>query len=175
MTSTTDSTVSPEMLIVPEQGDQRAYRNALGSFTTGVTVVTAMADQGPIGMTVNSFASVSLDPPLVLWSPAKSSTKHALFTAATHFAVHVLGAEQDELCRAFSRGGSAFADLSWTLNPEGTPILPATIARFECRRTEAHDAGDHTIILGRVLRVALRDGEPLCFSRGMFGRFAERS
>ena len=63
MTSTTDSTVSPEMLIVPEQGDQRAYRNALGSFTTGVTVVTAMADQGPIGMTVNSFASVSLDPP----------------------------------------------------------------------------------------------------------------
>jgi flavin reductase (DIM6/NTAB) family NADH-FMN oxidoreductase RutF len=165
---------SCEKLIVPEPDNNRAYRNALGSFTTGVTIVTAMADQGPIGMTVNSFASVSLDPPLILWSPAKSSTKHRYFTAAPHFVVHVLGAEQSDLCKAFSRGGSGFENLPWTTNQEGTPVLPGTLTRFECGHSASHDAGDHTIILGRVLRVAQREGEPLCFSRGMFGRFAER-
>lgn len=167
------TTRMPETRFVPDSGNQRAYRNALGSFTTGVTVVTAMADGGPIGMTVNSFTSISMEPPLVLWSPAKKSSKHDLFDEAQYFAVHVLGAEQDHLCKAFSRGGSGFADLSWALNDEGVPTMPHTLARFECSRSASHDAGDHTIILGRVLRVALRDGDPLCFSRGMLGRFSE--
>ena len=163
---------SPETMFVPEGGNERAYRDALGSFTTGVTVVTAMSEQGPIGMTVNSFTSVSLEPPLILWSPAKGSSKHASFEKALHFAVHVLSAEQDHMCRAFSRGGRGFAGLRWTLSDEGVPILHDTLARFECRRSAAHDAGDHTLILGRVLKVALREGEPLCVSRGMLGRFA---
>lgn len=161
-----------ESLFRPEPANHQAYRHALGSFTTGVTVVTAMADQGPIGMTVNSFTSVSLDPPLVLWSPAKSASKHAMFMRAGHFAVHVLGAGQDHLCIAFSRGGTGFDGLDWTLNGDGVPILPDTLTRFECLRTDTHEAGDHTLVLGRVLQVASREGEPLCFSRGMLGRFS---
>ena len=86
-----------EAVFVPGADNHRAFRNALGSFTTGVTVVTAMTSDGPIGMTVNSFASVSLDPPLVLWSPAKSSSRYGAFTGARHFAIHVLGADQDHL------------------------------------------------------------------------------
>ena len=175
MTDVTTAPASREVVFVPEQQNQREFRTALGSFTTGVTVVTATAEHGPIGMTVNSFASVSLEPPLVLWSPAKTSSRHGHFTQARHFAIHVLGAEQDYLCRAFSRGGSAFSGLPWTVNQEGVPMLPGTLARFECCRASAHDAGDHTILLGRVLRVAFREGEPLCFSRGALGRFAGNS
>lgn len=172
MMAANDSNAPGEVVFVPEGDNHRAYRSALGSFTTGVTVVTAMTADGAIGMTANSFASVSLDPPLVLWSPAKSSSKHAAFTEATHFAIHVLASEQDHLSAAFTRGGTSFAGLDLRLNDEGVPVLPGTLARFECARQALHDAGDHTIIIGKVLRVAHRQGEPLCFSGGRFGRFA---
>ncbi len=161
-----------EAVFIPEADNHRAYRNALGSFTTGVTVVTAMTADGPIGMTVNSFASVSLDPPLVLWSPAKSSSRYDAFTGARHFAIHVLSADQDHLSAAFTRGGSGFDGIDVRFNDEGVPVLPGTLARFECAEQAQHDAGDHTIIIGKVLRVAHRQGEPLCFSGGRFGRFA---
>jgi flavin reductase (DIM6/NTAB) family NADH-FMN oxidoreductase RutF len=161
-----------EAVFVPGADNHRAFRNALGSFTTGVTVVTAMTSDGPIGMTVNSFASVSLDPPLVLWSPAKSSSRYAAFTGAQHFAIHVLGSDQDHLSAAFTRGGSGFERIDVEFNEVGVPVLPGTLARFECGQQAQHDAGDHTIIIGRVLRVAHRQGEPLCFSGGRFGRFA---
>ncbi len=161
-----------EAVFVPGADNHRAFRNALGSFTTGVTVVTAITGDGPIGMTVNSFASVSLDPPLVLWSPAKSSSRYGAFTGALHFAIHVLGADQDHLSAAFTRGGNGFDGIEVRFNDEGVPILPGTLARFECTQQAQHDAGDHTIIIGRVLRVAHRQGEPLCFSGGRFGRFA---
>lgn len=161
-----------EAVFVPGADNHRAFRNALGSFTTGVTVVTATTPDGPIGMTVNSFASVSLDPPLVLWSPAKSSSRYGAFTGARHFAIHVLGADQDHLSAAFTRGGSGFDGIEVRFNDEGVPVLPGTLARFECAEQAQHDAGDHTIIIGRVLRVAHRQGEPLCFSGGRFGRFA---
>ncbi|MDR7030706.1 flavin reductase family protein [Rhizobium rosettiformans] len=161
-----------EAVFIPEADNHRAYRNALGSFTTGVTVVTAMTTDGPIGMTVNSFASVSLDPPLVLWSPAKSSSRYGAFTGARHFAIHVLSADQDHLSAAFTRGGSGFDGIDVRFNDEGVPVLPGTLARFECAEQAQHDAGDHTIIIGKVLRVAHRQGEPLCFSGGRFGRFA---
>ncbi len=161
-----------EAVFIPEADNHRAYRNALGSFTTGVTVVTAMTADGPIGMTVNSFASVSLDPPLVLWSPAKNSSRYGAFTGARHFAIHVLSADQDHLSAAFTRGGSGFDGIDVRFNDEGVPVLPGTLARFECAEQAQHDAGDHTIIIGKVLRVAHRQGEPLCFSGGRFGRFA---
>ncbi|MBB4000607.1 flavin reductase family protein [Aureimonas pseudogalii] len=161
-----------EHRFVPDAQNTRPLRNALGAFTTGVTVVTARGDAGPIGMTVNSFASVSLDPPLILWSPAKTSSRHGVFTAAPHFAVHVLGVDQDDLTRRFTRGGMGFDELDWQENAEGVPVLAGTIARFECARASLHDAGDHTIVLGCVLRAAHREGEPLCFSRGVFGRFS---
>ncbi len=100
-------------------------------------------------MTVNSFASVSLDPPLVLWSPAKSSSRHAAFIGAEYFAIHVLGADQDHLSTAFTRGGSGFDGIEVRFNDEGVPVLPGTLARFECLQQAQHDAGDHTIIIGR--------------------------
>ncbi|KXF75981.1 flavin oxidoreductase [Paramesorhizobium deserti] len=161
-----------EHLFVPEPANFRSFRDALGSFTTGVTVVTALGPHGPMGMTVNSFASVSLDPPLVLWSPAKSSTRHDLFTAADYYAIHVLSADQNDLSVRFTRGGAGFAGLEWDCNEEGAPVIPETLARFECVRSTIYDAGDHSIVIGRVLRAAHREGEPLCFLRGSFGRFA---
>ncbi|CAN7482192.1 flavin reductase family protein [Neorhizobium sp. LjRoot104] len=166
------ASISSEQIFIPDASTARHYRNALGAFTTGVTVVTATTPDGPIGMTVNSFASVSLDPPLVLWSPAKSSSRHAAFTAAGHFAIHVLSADQDRLSARFTRGGLGFEELCWNQNHEGVPVIPGTLARFECELSSMHDAGDHTLILGRVLRAAHREGDPLCFSRGTFGRFA---
>ncbi|RCS22878.1 flavin reductase [Phyllobacterium salinisoli] len=161
-----------EHVFVPDTANARTFRNALGSFTTGVTVVTAWGPGGPTGMTVNSFASVSLDPPLVLWSPAKSSARHGIYTTAEHYVIHVLSADQDELSDRFTRGGAGFDGLSWYANGEGAPIIPGTLARFECVRSTLHDAGDHTIIIGRVVRAAHREGDPLCFSRGSFGRFS---
>ena len=172
MMAANDSQRSGEAVFLPEAENHRAYRNALGSFTTGVTVVTAMSADGPIGMTVNSFASVSLDPPLVLWSPAKSSARHDLFAGAGHYAIHVLSADQHDLLARFTRGGAGFDGLDYHLNEEGVPVLSDTLARFECARANVHDAGDHTIVVGRVLRAAHGEGEPLIFSRGAFGRFA---
>ncbi|MGK9052761.1 flavin reductase family protein [Neorhizobium petrolearium] len=160
-----------EQVFIPDASTARHYRNALGTFTTGVAVVTARRPDGPIGMTVNSFTSVSLDPPLILWSPAKSSSRHRAFTAASHFVIHVLSAEQDRLSARFTRNGAGFEGLDWIENMEGVPVIPGTLARFECERSDLHDAGDHTLILGRVLRAAHREGDPLCFSRGTFGRF----
>ena len=110
-----------------------------------------------MGMTVNSFTSVSLDPPLVLWSPAKSSSKHDAFAAVDHYAIHVLSAEQDGLSACFTRGGTAFEGLEWQLNTEGAPVIPGTLSRFECRRFALHDAGDHSLIIGRVLQLAPED------------------
>lgn len=164
--------IAKDNVFVPDPADSRRYRHALGAFSTGVTIVTLQGDAGPQGMTVNSFASVSLDPPLVLWSPAKSSRRHDLFAGARHFAIHVLAADQHDLSARFTRGGAAFEGLDHHLNDEGVPVLAGTLARFECARAECHDAGDHTIVIGRVLRAAHGEGEPLIFSRGAFGRFA---
>lgn len=164
--------IAKNNVFVPDPADSRRYRHALGAFSTGVTVVTLQGDAAPQGMTVNSFASVSLDPPLVLWSPAKSSSRHDLFAGARHFAIHVLGADQHDLSARFTRGGQGFEGLDYFLNEEGVPVLEDTLARFECERANVHDAGDHSIVVGRVLRAAHGEGEPLIFSRGAFGRFA---
>ncbi len=150
----------------------RAFRDALGRFATGVTVVTAATPEGPVGITANSFASVSLDPPLVLWSPAKSSSRFGLFAAAEHFAIHVLGGDQRDLAARFVRHGFDFAGLAPEDGPGGAPLLPECLARFACRRAAAHDAGDHVIILGEVLEAAARDGAPLVFAQGFYGSFA---
>ena len=160
---------------VPSAETSRSFRNALGTYTTGVAVVTVNSFSGPQGMTVNSFASVSLDPPLILWSAAKSSTRHQFFTQTKNFAIHVLSVDQDILSSRFTRGGSGFDGLDWVESLDGVPLIPGTLARFECALESGHDAGDHTIIIGKVLRAAFRKGEPLCFSRGSFGSFAENA
>lgn len=151
--------------------DTRDLRDALGRFATGVAVITIMTRDGPMGFTANSFASVSLDPPLVLWSPARASTRFPYFAAASHYAIHILGAEQMDLSRRFVRGGAGFDHLPHDRNAEDVPILPGTLARLECRQRTTHDGGDHLIIVGQVLRSTFRDGPPLVFSQGAYGRF----
>jgi flavin reductase (DIM6/NTAB) family NADH-FMN oxidoreductase RutF len=156
---------------VPGEETAREFRDALGRFATGVTIVTTMTDQGPLGITANSFASVSLDPPLVLWSPARTSRRFPAFEAATHYAIHVLGEDQRELCAHFSRDGFAFDALDWRKGDHGIPEIAGCLARFDCERTAAHDGGDHLIIVGRVLSAEARDGAPLVFSSGRYGHF----
>jgi len=148
--------------------DARAFRDALGAYATGVTVVTVPSADGPIGITANSFASVSLDPPLVLWSPAKSSKRFNYFTGVKHFAIHILDAHQQQLCDGFTRNKSAFDGFDVSTNEHDVPLIEGCLARFECSLHAEHDAGDHTIIIGQVTRAQSRDGLPLLFQSGRF-------
>lgn len=159
---------------IPGPETARSFRDALGRYSTGVTVVTTHGPQGPVGVTANSFAAVSLDPPLVLWSPAKSSRRCRAFTEATDFSIHVLAADQIDICRHFTQPDDHFSGLDVTLSPEGTPLIQGVLARFDCRTETTHDAGDHIIVIGRVLRAFHRAGAPLVFSQGRYGTFAAR-
>ena len=150
----------------------RALRDTLGRFATGVTVITCQTAQGPIGITANSFTSVSLDPALVLWSVARSSSRFAAFAEADHFAIHVLAEDERDLAARFTKGGDGFSGLEWTPGPGNAPRITGTFARFDCQRHALHDGGDHLIIVGKVLRAASRDGVPLVFAQGHFGSFA---
>ncbi|WP_415182831.1 flavin reductase family protein [Phaeovulum sp.] len=159
---------------IPDPKNPRAYRDALSRFATGVTVVTARetGGGGPVGITVNSFASVSLDPALVLWSAARSSLRHAHFSGAPAFAIHVLAADQAELAARFAKRGTGFDGLSYVLNDQGVPLLSGTLARFECLTEARHQGGDHTIIIGRVTRFTTdAEDEALVFAHGQYGRF----
>lgn len=149
--------------------DARGFRDALGQFATGVTVVTCASADGPLGITANSFASVSLDPALVLWSPGKFSKRYPAFLAAQHYAIHVLRDDQLDMGGAFARDGLDFSVADWALSPEGVPVLAGCLARFECRLSAAHEGGDHTIIVGQVLRVQTNPGQPLIFAQGAYG------
>lgn len=155
----------------PESDTTQSYRKALGRFATGVTVVTCRDAQGPLSIAANSFTSVSLDPPLILWAPAKGSRRHDSFAAAQTFCVHVLREDQLELCVQASSGGRNFALGQWMEDSGGVPLLPTALARFDCRHHAAHDAGDHTIIIGYVERVTCQDGDPLLFTQGNYGGF----
>ncbi|HPD91750.1 MAG: flavin reductase family protein [Rhodobacter sp.] len=156
---------------VPDAANSRAFRDALGAFATGVTVVTAPGAQGPLGITANSFASVSLDPPLVLWSPARASRRFDDLVAAPHFAVHVLAAAQRDLAAHFSRHAQGFDLPGVAFSAQGVPVLPGCLAVFECAREAVHQGGDHAIVVGRVLAVRHRKGAPLVFHGGHFGGF----
>jgi flavin reductase (DIM6/NTAB) family NADH-FMN oxidoreductase RutF len=148
-----------------EVGDVRDFRQALGSFATGITIVTARAPDGTLaGVTANSFCSVSLDPPLVLWCLAGSAPSRAVFAHATHFAVHVLAEDQLALSDRFCKPSrNKFAGLEVTEGLGGAPILDGVVALFECRREQRHDAGDHVILVGRVERYLHTDRPPLVF------------
>lgn len=156
---------------VPSADTSRAYRDVLGCFATGVTVVTAAAGSRPVGMTVNSFSSISLDPPLILWSPSKTSNRYPTFEAAQYFAVHVLTTGQLDLALAFAKDSHAFDGLDWTADSNGVPIFDSCLARFDCQMHTTHDGGDHAIVVGRVLRANVFGGDPLVFASGSFGRF----
>jgi len=156
----------------PVPGDSRAYRAVLGRFATGVTVVTCAGADGPIGMTVNSFTSLSLDPPLVMWSPAKSSHRHPHYSAARRFAIHVLKVDQRPLADAFMRSAEAFHDVRWRAAADGLPLMEGCLARFECERIAEHDAGDHTIMIGRVTAMEAAEGAPLLYFKGRYAAVA---
>ncbi|MEM8787222.1 MAG: flavin reductase family protein [Pseudomonadota bacterium] len=153
--------------------DERALRNALGCFPTGVTVVTALSGRGPMGITANSFASVSLDPPLVLWAPARHSPRFPAFESADHFAIHVLAAEQRDLAVRFARSGEDFEGLNYGAGLGGVPLFDGCAARFECAHSAGHDGGDHLIVVGEVKRFERADRPPLVFHRGAYCGLSE--
>ena len=152
--------------------DLADFRRALSCFATGVAVVTTVDRHGGrVGMTISSFNSVSLDPPLVLWSIAENAYSYRTFIDAEYFAVHVLTMEQQDLSARFARrGADKFAGLDCREGLRGVPILPEYAACFECRTEHRHAGGDHRIIVGRVLRLEDRESDPLIFYRGRFLR-----
>ena len=149
------------------------YRATLGHFCSGVTIVTAAAADGPAGMTCQSFCALSLEPPLILVCPGKSSSSWPRIESSGAFAVNVLAEDQEELCRTFAaKGADKFAGVGWTPGTfSGAPILAGALAWIECRLEQLHDAGDHLIAVGRVLDLRAREGRPLLFFRGGYGRF----
>ncbi|MGI9235620.1 MAG: flavin reductase family protein [Woeseiaceae bacterium] len=154
------------------QIDLADFRRALSCFATGVAVVTTLdADGEKVGMTISSFNSVSLDPPLVLWSIAEDSMGYDIFTKAEYFAVNVLAMHQKELSNRFARTGeNKFDGLACRDGIHGVPILPDYAACFECRTEHRYEGGDHKIIVGRVLHMEDRETDPLIFYRGRFLR-----
>jgi len=150
--------------------DPREFRNALGAFATGVTIITTRADDGtPVGITANSFNSVSLDPPMVLWSLAKTSNSLPAFETAEHWAVHILSEEQEELSNRFARrGADKFAGADASEGIAGLPLLPGCATRLQCRTTAVHEGGDHWIFVGQVLAFDRNDVQPLAFHAGAY-------
>ncbi|MFC4171084.1 flavin reductase family protein [Microvirga sp. GCM10011540] len=150
--------------------DPRHLRQALGRFATGVTVVTTCSPTGKLeGLTANSFSSVSLDPPLVLWSLQKQAPSLESFRSSGHFVVNVLGAHQHDHCQHFARPSqNKFQDVPHEIGLGGCPVLDDCIATFECSTHSIVEGGDHLIFIGRVERAVYRDGEPLIFSAGSF-------
>lgn len=153
--------------------DPREFRNALGTYATGVTIITAAnADRKPFGLTCNSFASVSLNPPLVLWSLVLYSSSLNVFQNAGYFAVNVLGASQQALADRFAKSSDdKFSGISWRPGLGNAPILAESVANFQCRAVNRYYGGDHVIFLGAVEAYSYNKKEPLLFARGSYGRF----
>ncbi len=158
----------------PATFDEAKYRQVLGHFPTGVTVITAPSASGPVGLAVGSFASVSLAPPLVAFFSAKSSSSWPKIEAAGVFCVNILAEDQEDVCRRFaSKGDDKFAGLGWARSGTGSPLLDGVLAWIDCDIEAVTEAGDHFCVLGRVRDLAVvHDGAPLVFFRGGYGRFA---
>ena len=155
--------------------DTKALRNALGCYPTGIAIVTCRNAEGrAVGLTINSFASLSLDPPLVLWSLVNRSPSLQAFSQCDHFGINVLAAGQAELARFFATSAVAdkFAHAQSFDSPEGTPLIPASLASFVCSREQFQAGGDHTLFVGRVLRYYTGGGDPVVFHRGQFTQLA---
>lgn len=158
-----------------QQNAQRALRDAFGAFTTGITIVTALDDDGhPVGLTVNSFSSVSLEPPLVCWSLRSASPLVGCFTLGRSLSIHVLRQDQEYLARHFARSGTdRFAGLPWQGGTDGVPVLDNVLARFDCRISSMVEAGDHRLLLARVVAYSSCRGAPLLFAGGRFRGLCE--
>lgn len=152
----------------PNSENTRQLRDAFGRFSTGVTVITTVSDEGIVGITANSFSSLSLDPALVLWSPAKSSKRFKFFAQPKYFAIHVLGAENKNICERFAKHDWSFDGIDHDLNTHGVPLIRNCLARFECRHVDTYPGGDHVIVVGEVENVEMREGKPLAFYAGKY-------
>ncbi len=150
--------------------DPAQLRRALGSFVTGVTVVTTRNGGGePIGLTVNSFNTVSLDPPLVLWSLSLHAASFDAFVQASHFAVNVLAADQAAVSQTFAKtGGEKFDSIAWQSGPANMPLLEGTAASFTCRNASRHPGGDHLIFIGEVVAFEQHARAPLAYANGRY-------
>lgn len=145
-------------------------RNALSRFATGVTIVTACGAQGQkVGMTASSFNSVSMEPPLILWSVRKNALSAEAFKEAKFFSVHILSADQKKLSNQFARGGQdKFADVDYTVDPNKVPLLSGALVRFDCTTWAVYEGGDHWIIVGHVGNLTTTDGDALVFCNGFY-------
>jgi flavin reductase (DIM6/NTAB) family NADH-FMN oxidoreductase RutF len=155
--------------------DSARLKQVMGHFATGVTIVTAIDAGEPVGFTAQSFQSLSLEPPLVLFSPQKTSSSWPRIRSAASFCVNILAEDQEALCRSFASSGSTtkFTGVGWRPGPAtGAPILAGALGWVEASIEAEHDGGDHVIVVGRILDLQLeREGRPLLFYRGGFGRF----
>jgi flavin reductase (DIM6/NTAB) family NADH-FMN oxidoreductase RutF len=147
------------------------FKQIMGSYPTGVTIVTTTDANGvPVGLTVNSFTSVSLDPLLVLWCIDRRSSALDAFVQAEHFAVHVLAHDQKELCWAFAgKDQDRYAKAKWTLSQQKVPIIADTLGVLECKTIQQMDAGDHIILMGQVIYIEKLEKEPMLYFRRNVG------
>ncbi len=152
--------------ITPGAGPEATeFRKALAQYATGVTVITTLAPDGtPAGMTANSFTSVSLDPPLVLWSVSRQAASFEAFRRSSRYLVHVLAADQLGLAQRFAtRGADKFGASPWQPGPHGLPLIEGSVAWFACSNRSQYDEGDHVILVGRVESFGAAGGNPLIF------------
>ena len=145
-------------------------RKALGSFVSGITVITsADSKQEPVGVTVSSFCSLSLDPPMVLWCIARQARSTPVFAEAQHFVAHILAHDQWHLAEKFAtQGADKFGSSDWQSSEHGIPVLDGCAAHFECARDAVHEGGDHLIITGTITSFVTRDIEPLAYHQGRY-------
>ena len=168
MTEEPPSQASSTEILTPEGA---SFRSVLGHFATGITVITAMDGDEPVGIAANSFTSVSLDPPLVLFCAAQSSSTWPRIQRAGHFMVNVLDEHQEHICRLFAqKGADRFGQIAWEATERG-PVLHDVHAWLDCTIEAEHEAGDHVIVVGRVHEIGLTaDAGPLLFYQGRYGR-----
>lgn len=156
--------------------DPVIFRDVLGSYPTGVAIVTALGqDDAPVGMVVGSFTSVSLDPPLVGFFPGRDSQSWPLIEEAGQFCVNVLGSDQQDICKQVAAPGpDKFQGVDYAVSPDGLPIIANAVAVIECGLYSVTEAGDHWFVLGQVRKLeTMREDDPMLFHRGRYGGFSE--
>tara|TARA_Y100000590_G_scaffold458649_1_gene613798 strand:- start:3668 stop:4129 length:462 start_codon:yes stop_codon:yes gene_type:complete len=148
--------------------DQKDLRNALGCFATGVTIITTSdQDNKPVGLTINSFTSLSLEPPLIIWSISKNAPSYEAFKYKKQFIVNVLSSDQGNLVKIFSTpSNDKFINVNWDMNDQGLPYIKECVANFECIIHSVYPGGDHQVLIGKVVKYQYNDRKPLIMSRG---------
>lgn len=154
--------------------DEAHYRQVLGHFPTGVTVIAGLDGDEPVGLAVGSFFSLSIDPALVGFCVGKSSKSWARMEASGSFCVNILGAEQEDVCRVFATSGEdKFSSVGWRPTMSGSPLIEGVLAWIDCDLDDRHDGGDHVIVVGAVRELGIgHEGDPLVFFRGGYANLA---